>query len=179
VVVEPHASPEEALDAGLALMGRGRRRGLRYSGWSHTYFERLTGSFIDRNGITTVLRPNRLLAIVDKVNRWPNASEAALYAHTALDGDSLRTRGSPCLQYVQIRTFGPDQFNLLGMYRSHDYSNKALGNLIGLSRIARFIENFSNRTCLEISVISNNPHFGLSKARTRAFIEEVRVRAGI
>ena len=174
----PHPTRDAALASGLDLFGRGRRRGLRYSRWRHTYFERLTGSYIN-NGHMHTFRSNRLLAISEKMGQWTKASEAGLYAHTALDSDRIRTRGSPCLQYLQIRTIGTAEFSVTALYRSHDYANKALGNLIGISRISQFLENYSDRRCTKISVISNNPHSGLSKASLKAYIEDVRATAGI
>lgn len=161
----------EALDAGQRMYGRGRTRGLRFSGWRHTYFERLTGAWYDRFREKRSIKNNRLLEAIGKLNSWPNNSEAALYLHTDIPADSFRTRGSPCLQYLQIRSYGDKQVSLAALYRSHDYSNKALGNFIGLDGLGRFIAERTGRTFTGADVVSLNPFIG-SKSKTNGFVAD-------
>ncbi|WP_336986186.1 hypothetical protein [Altererythrobacter aquiaggeris] len=172
IVRQAKGSAFDALNAGQVVFGRGRRRGIRYSGWRHTYFERLSGSWYDRFGQKRTIKANRLLEAITKLNAWQMNSEAALYLHTDLPSDTFRTRGSPCLQYVQIRSFGVHELSLGAVYRSHDFSNKALGNFLGLAELGNFIAERTGRTFKGADVVSFNPFVG-TKSNTNDFIGKI------
>lgn len=163
----------EAIDAGQRMMGRGRQRGLVYSGWRHTYFERLTGAWFDRKGTKETVSQNRLLKAIEKINEWGKNAEAVFYIHTNLEGDSFRPRGSPCLQYVQLRLYGNDQLSLVGVYRAHDYVNKALGNFIGLNDLGRFVADRTGKTFAGVNVVSLHP-FVERKSQTNDYLAAVQ-----
>lgn len=165
-------SVSEAIESGQIMLGKGRKRGLNFSGWRHTYFERLTGVWYDRFGVRQVIKTNRLLTAIDKLNQWGKNSEAALYLHTDLPSDTFRTRGSPCLQYVQIRSYGTKQVSLGAVYRSHDYSNKALGNFFGLHELGNFIADRTGRSFEGVDIVSFNP-FVSGKASTNEFVARI------
>ena len=162
----------EAIEVGLRMFGRGRARGARYSGWIHTYFERMAGASIDASGVRHELRTNKLLGVVDKLNLWNRNVESACYVHIDLPTDGFRTRGGPCLQYVQFRAHGDRQLSVAALYRAHDYGNKALGNLIGLDRLGRFVAGRTARTFSGVSVVSLHP-FCEGKIRLRQFTNDV------
>lgn len=157
VVLDHEGAASEAIEAGWRFFARGRRRGLTYSGWQQTYFERLTGSWIDRHGVLHNFKENRLLHVVQKLQQWDTNPSAALYAHIDSPADTLRTRGGPCLQYVQFRGHGSREVEIVALYRAHDYYHKALGNMVGLDRLGRFVASQSGRHFSGISVISLNP----------------------
>ncbi|UOR14675.1 hypothetical protein [Qipengyuania aquimaris] len=161
-------SVAEATEKGLELFGRGRAKGLRFSNWRHTYFERLSGQSVDGNGRRERFRDNKLSDVIAKLNAWNKNAESALFIHTSLDSETFRTRGGPCLQYVQFRAHGQSQLDIIGLYRAHDYGNKALGNLIGLDRLGRFVARHTGRQLNQTSVVSLHP-FADSKARLRNF----------
>ncbi len=167
-----NAQSQNAIDAGLKLFGRGRRRGLRFSGWTHTYFERMTGLWYNRFGAKSEIKPNRLLGVISKLNDWDRNAEAAFYIHTDLPTDTFRPRGGPCLQYVQFRAYGNKQLQIVGLYRAHDYTNKALGNMLGLQRLGQFVASRTGRTYTGVSVISLHP-FCEGKAKLIGFIKDV------
>jgi hypothetical protein len=130
------------------MFDRLRARGIKVSGWRDTYFERLT----------RINQSNRLEDLVDALIRWNQNVASALYAH--IDGgdeQSLRTRGSPCLQYVQ---FNVDNgvVNLTGLYRAHDFERKALGNFIGLTRLVRFMAKETGRNVGTVRCVSLHAH---------------------
>lgn len=157
-VVDSTLPLEDALMRGVELFGRHRRKSSRpLSGWAHTYFERLVGRCGLANGATKELGLNHILHIVEKMNRWENDVHAGLYAHTNLPGDRLRVRGAPCLQYLQIELHDSDSFTLNALYRSHDYGNKCLGNLLGLSRLGHLFASNCDRNFARLRVISLNP----------------------
>jgi hypothetical protein len=147
----------ESIERGLVMLGRARKRGVRFSGWKHTYFERMVGEFRDKDGSRHHLRQNKLLSVIEKLNLWNRNAEAACYIHTALDSDTFRTRGGPCLQYVQFRAHGNNLLDVIGLYRAHDYGNKALGNMIGLNRLGRFVGHHTGRQLNAVAIVSLHP----------------------
>jgi len=148
----------QAIDRGLEFFGRARERGLRFSGWTQTYFERLVGEWRDRQGTHHRFRSNKLLDVIDKLNLWNRNAESACYIHIPMDGEGFRTRGGPCLQYVHFRAHGDHLLDVIGLYRAHDYANKALGNLVGLDRLGRFVARYTGRELNGISVVSLHPY---------------------
>lgn len=171
-VMQVAGTATDAIDAGQKTYGRGRSLGLRFSGWRHTYFERISGAWYDRKGAKNIIKENRLLQAIEKLNSWQKNSEAALYLHTDASSDTFRPRGSPCLQYVQIRSYGDKLISLAALYRSHDYSNKALGNFVGLHTLGCFIAAHTGRSFVGCDVISLNPFVDV-KSRTNEFIQRV------
>lgn len=165
-------SAADSIELGLLMLGRARRRGVRFSGWKHTYFERLVGQFQDRDGIRRILRQNKLLSVIEKLNLWNRNAEAACFIHTALDSDTFRTRGGPCLQYVQFRAHGDNQLDIIGLYRAHDYGNKALGNLVGLNRLGKFVGRHTGRQLNTVTIVSLHP-FADHKHRLLKFADHV------
>jgi len=113
---------------------RARRRGLRLSGWTDTYFERLTRENVG------------LESIIEKIGEWQSNSDVAFYLHTDFpQKQAIRPQGAPCLQYVHFHTT-ESSVSLTALYRSHDYGVKALGNFIGLTRLARFVAMETSRS---------------------------------
>lgn len=167
------AGHEDAIEAGLRVFGRARRMGKRLSGWTHTYFERLVGRFIDKAGRLTELKPDRLTAAIEKLNEWGRNSEASFYIHTDHHADKFRPLGSPCLQYVQFRAYGDRKLQLVALYRSHDYMNKALGNMMGLQRLGQFVAFQTEREYTGLSVVSLHPFSDGGKARLRSYVARV------
>jgi hypothetical protein len=165
--------------AGWCLLGRARRRGLKFSGWSDTYFERLTGNRMGPDLVLRKIKENRLRSVIEKINLWGRDIEAALYAHTDLPTDTPRTRGGPCLQYVQFRPFNGSRLELFALYRAHDYFNKALGNMIGLQRLGAFVAGETGRVFVGQTVFSLHPIVGSSKQHLRGLVESVRAIPGI
>jgi len=148
----------QAINRGLEFFGRARGRGLRFSSWTQTYFERLVGEWHDRRGNHHRFRSNKLLDVINKLNLWNRNAESACYIHIPLDGEGFRTRGGPCLQYVHFRAHGDRLLDVIGLYRAHDYANKALGNLVGLDRLGRFVARYTGRELNGISVMSLHPY---------------------
>lgn len=139
---------------------RAHRR-TRYKSWG-TYFER----FIQLGASRT----NQLELLIEKRGLWPTNPKAALYLHTtSMEIDPPRTRGGPCLQYVQFCCGGAGRVDLVAVYRNHDYFNKALGNYFGLSRLLNFFclqggGNPGNVTCIGIHA------FAASAMKQRALV---------
>jgi hypothetical protein len=167
-------NPAAAIEAGLKTLGRGRSRGLRFSTWRHTYFERLTGAWYDRFGERTEIKNNRLLGTIEKLNQWGQNAEAAFYIHTDLNSDPFRPLGSPCLQYVQFRAYEGMRLDIVGLYRAHDYTNKFLGNAVGLQILGEFVARHTGRTFTGVGIISLHP-FCNTKQQLKKLIDVVPV----
>lgn len=170
---------QDRLEAGWRFFGRGRRRGLKFSTWGQTYFERLTGRWVRGDMTAHDLKENRLASIVEKMTAWGKDFEAAFYLHTDSPTDRLRPRGAPCLQYVQLRSFDGNQLELFALYRAHDYLNKTLGNMIGLQRLGNFIASETGRTFVRQTVFSLHPFSGGSKQALKDFAESVTAALGV
>lgn len=147
----------DAIETGLKTLGRARRTGLRFSTWNHTYFERLVGAWYDRFGQRSDIKNNRLLGTIEKLNQWGQNAEAAFYIHTDLHSDPFKPLGSPCLQYVQFRAHAAQRLSVVGVYRAHDYTNKFLGNAVGLQILGEFVAKHTGRTFDGLGIISLNP----------------------
>jgi hypothetical protein len=151
------ANAAQSIEAGLRMLGRGRRKGLTFSGWGHTYFERLVGASYDRHGVKNTFGQNRLLGVITKLNAWGTNAEAVFYIHTNVPGDNFRKRGSPCLQYLQFRAHSGDRLSVVGLYRAHDYTNKFLGNALGIQQVAQFVARHTGKQYDGQTIISLNP----------------------
>jgi len=173
IVIGAQGTTDEKITRAWDFLGRGRQRGLSYSGWRDTYFERLTGYYSPRPGTYERIKENRLLGITNKIKNWDHNVASSLYAHTDAPSDSLRPRGSPCLQYVQFRVFDGDKLGVTGLYRSHDYLSKALGNLIGLQRLARFVGQETEKRVGRVVVVSLVPIAEGGKGRLKRFVDGV------
>ena len=161
------------ISRGWEFFRRGRKSGAHFSGWRDTYFERLTGHRAIGPGAYSQFKENRLLSVIDKIRLWNHNVASSLYAHTDIPSDTLRTRGSPCLQYVQFRVFDEDKIGVTGLYRSHDYLSKALGNLIGLQRLGKFVAQETGREFGRVTVISLVPIAQGGKGKLRNYANGV------
>lgn len=124
-------------DRHAKLLKRARSRGTLYTSWGSTYFERLISLDGSENQIERAIRV---------LNKWQRRSETAIVAHlSSPSADSLRKRGAPCLQYIEILWRVDDSLDLVAVYRNHDFVNKVLGNFIGLARLLKFVAAESNK----------------------------------
>jgi thymidylate synthase len=130
-----------------------------------TYFLRLT-SFGDK-GI------NQLECGITVLNNWKNDPGTAIVFHlSSADTDKPKPIGSPCLQLIQLQARG-GLIDMSAIYRNHDYFNKTLPNLIGLSRLLNFICRETGRqagtlTCLSGHAYSNSTKLQLKRLIDRA-----------
>ncbi len=139
------------------LYGRYRRAHAKSSNrrWG-TYFGRMIAF-----GQSEV---NQLERVINALLKWPNSYRAALFIHTSsAETDKLRPLGGPCLQYLQFNCPNSKMVDMLAVYRNHDYCNKVLGNLYGLSRLLNFICDQSNRTAGAVSCLSAHAYFNASR----------------
>lgn len=107
----------------------------RRSGWG-TYFDRL----INFGGTPQKRGTNQLERIIQNVAGWRGNYKAAFIMHiSAPHLDKPVPRGGPCLQYLQLVGSTEGRYDLVVLYRNHDYFNKTLGNFVGLGQLLKFI----------------------------------------
>lgn len=142
----------------LKANGRGSKKG-----WG-TYFERMI-SF-------GTYKVNQLERVIGALTGWgKKAYRAAFLMHTSsAETDKLRPLGGPCLQYVQFNCPNTTTIDLLAVYRNHDYCNKVLGNLFGLSRLLRFVCEESGRCPGKVTCLSVHAYFNTSVKKQKQLI---------
>lgn len=151
----------------IALYSRYRsayeRRKHRHQGVWGTYFHRLI-SFGTSN-------LNQLERAIASMSSWEHNHKAVVVLHTSsAETDGVRTRGGPCLQYVQLNCPDFHNVNLLAVYRNHDYFNKALGNFIGLARLLDYVAAETNRKPGSLTCVSAHAYFDVSRASMHALL---------
>jgi thymidylate synthase len=139
-----------------------RRRGHFPGSWG-TYFGRLT-CFGASKG-------NQLERAIEAMHRWTRNHKAAIVLHiSSSETDGIRTRGGPCLQYIQVLCPSRTRVDMLAVYRSHDYFNKTLGNLVGLGRLQQFIALETGRRVGRLSCHSTHAFLGAPFKTTCALL---------
>jgi thymidylate synthase len=137
------------------------RRGVRSWG---AYFVRLI-SFGGR-------KINQLDRVVAGLNGWGHNHKAAFVVHfTSSETDKPRPLGAPCLQYVQFSVTGDNQLSMTAVYRSHDYFHKALGNLLGLSRLLEYVAEKTNHGIGTLTCLSSYAFVDVSRDKATALLK--------
>lgn len=106
--------------------------------WSGYYFERMT-RVPTRDGRMLNQLWNIVERMRDENNRSLNKFELSLFdPERDVDGSPY---GGQCLSFLSFKLLPgtPKQLRLTAMYRNHYYTEKLLGNLIGLGRLMAFI----------------------------------------
>jgi thymidylate synthase len=128
-----------------------------------TYFGRMIAF-----GTTKI---NQIERVIDALNDWQHPHRAALLIHTSsAETDKLRHLGGPCLQYIQFNCPDSEIIDLVAIYRNHDYCNKVLGNLHGLSRLLEFVCAATSMTAGRIVVHSIHAYVSTSLKNQKALI---------
>jgi len=71
-----------------------------------------------------------------------------------LKGDTMAL-GGPCMSHLSFKLRPDNVLGLTAFYRSHYYIERALGNLIGLSRLMAFVAKESNLSAGPLTCISS------------------------
>ncbi len=107
--------------------------------WSGYYFERMTRVPTQASGTINQLWDNVIVRMRDVNNRSLNKYELSLFdPERDVDGSPY---GGQCLSFLSFKLLpgSPRQLRLTAMYRNHYYTEKLLGNLIGLGRLMAFV----------------------------------------
>lgn len=127
------------------------RAGSRHPRVWGTYFQRLL-SFGPTNR-------NQLLEVITAINTWNGGARKSAFVFHLSGFDRPRPLGAPCWQYGQLTCESDNSIHLSVVYRSHDYFDKALGNLWGLSRLLKFICDETGKSVGSLNCHSMHAHF--------------------
>lgn len=131
-----------------------------------TYFQRLIDFKIQQRGGNGI---NQLENVIQKIISWPVRSKTALKMHISSPVlDVLRPRNGPCLQYLQFHV--GDTLSMTAIYRNHDFTNKALGNYIGLGRLLDFVASEVGKAPGKLTCFSIHAEIPASIAFTKLLI---------
>lgn len=88
------------------------------------------------------------------------------------------TRGFPCLSHLSFKlSHERDELHLTALYRSHDYVQKALGNLLGLARlqncVARELGIKTGTLVCHSTLARLDKHKSIGKTCITKFIEDI------
>lgn len=87
--------------------------------------------------------------------------------------DRKRRMGGPCLSHLSFKLFG-GAIHLTALYRSHDYSYKVPGNLLGLARLQDCVARETGQGVGSLVVHSSYAFLGSSKSGIRTLLENLR-----
>lgn len=157
-----------------------------------TYFYRMIcrknddGSTMTKDG--TALNP--LVLLIEKVaRRISGTGKTKTHYELALDDPALELStydahhdskyqiGGPCLSHLSFKIEGEGVLALTAFYRSHWYIGRALGNLVGLARLQRFVADQSGAKVGSLTIVASEAILdlsatGRSAATTRAMLAE-------
>lgn len=78
-----------------------------------------------------------------------------------------RPRGGQCLSFLSFKLDRDQRLLLSAVYRNHYYTEKLLGNLVGLGRLMRFVANEVGVTVGPLSILSTHAEIDIGNG-TRA-----------
>ncbi|QEH79836.1 hypothetical protein EIK56_17535 [Sphingomonas sp. C8-2] len=164
-----------------------------------TYFERMTVRYNDDN--TPMMRGDRRLnpldVLIEKLKgRIENPPKTTTHYEVSLDDIALEIAtynprtdgkynlGGPCLSHISFKIDRDAVLRLSAFYRSHWYIERALGNLIGLSRLQCFVAQCTGAKVGPLTIIAAEAVLDLgAKNRkasdTRALLAECWKSGGI
>lgn len=87
--------------------------------------------------------------------------------------DGSRCIGAPCLSHLSFKLF-EDAVHLIAFYRSHDYSAKAYGNLLGLARLQACVADETGQKMGTLTVHSSYAYADDHKRALRSCIKDLR-----
>lgn len=114
---------------------------------------------------------DQLERVINGLSSWGFSHKAAFIMHmSSVATDKPRPLGAPCLQYVQFLVNTDDSLSLTAVYRSHDYFRKALGNLVGLTRLLDFVALRTEHQVGTLSCLSTYAYIDVSSKKADALL---------
>ncbi len=123
--------------------------------WSGYYFERLT------NLPTASGDPrDQLTETIDRIND-PNNKALNKYELSLFDPErdvDMSPYGGQCLSHISLkRAHGtPGKLHMTAVYRNHYYTEKLLGNIIGLGRLLEYISTETDHEIGNLTIVSTH-----------------------
>lgn len=129
------------------------------------YFERMIaypgGDDVDNLLERLILKMKRN---VDGGRPFRNIYELPIY-NPVKDAEG-RPRGGQCLSYLSFKLDGEQRLLLTAVYRNHFYTEKLLGNLIGLGRLMQYVAERVGVAVGSLSILSTHAQVDKGKSTT-------------
>jgi hypothetical protein len=120
-------------------------------------------------------KTDQLDDVVRGLSTWGVGHKAAFTIHlSSADTDKPRPLGAPCLQYVQFLVDEKRKLSMTAVYRAHDYFGKALGNLVGLSRLLTFVGAQTNHEIGTLTCHSTYAFIDVTNKKADALLAKIR-----
>jgi thymidylate synthase len=150
------------------------RKGERWSGY---YFDRMTRVPASDGKVIDQLWDNIVGRINNEKNKALNKFELSLF-DPERDVD-LSPYGGQCLSFLsfKLQPGAPRTLSLTAVYRNHYYTEKLLGNLIGLGRLMEFVAAETKTKVGNLVVHSTHAQIdtmGGTMGEVKALLEECR-----
>ena len=169
----PHGLYRQTGNAEKVFIAYNRPNGLferlhrRRRDWG-TYFRRMT--HYGKAGDVV----NQLGNIVQAIRTRDNVSKGA-YAAIIQNpgGETVRTRGGPCLNYLAVQLEPADStvLGLLAVYRNHDFLERAYGKYWGLCNLLRFLAAEVDAEAGPLTCVSSRAYVSEKKTALKEFVE--------
>ncbi|MDE0658064.1 MAG: hypothetical protein OXI79_00280 [Gammaproteobacteria bacterium] len=88
-------------------------------------------------------------------------------------GDRTRHMGGPCLSHLSFKMYN-SCVHLTAIYRSHDYSQKVIGNILGLARLLDFVAKETSLKVGTLVIHSTYAFLNGSKTKLRLLLSEIQ-----
>lgn len=106
------------------------------------------------------------------------ACEVPLYSPAE---DRGKISNYPCLSHLTFKLVGRNELELTAIYRSHYYVQRALGNLIGLAQLMRFVALEAGLKVGRLTCISTDAHLDVENwggaVKARALVTQLKAAA--
>lgn len=127
------------------------------------YFERMI-AYPSQNGPVNLLAEltSKMKRQVTAGRTFRNIYELPIYNPLKDANGSLR--GKQCLSYLSFKLDGDHRLLLSAVYRNHYYTEKLLGNLVGLGRLMAFVATEANVEVGPLSILSTHAQVDAASA---------------
>jgi len=113
---------------------------------------------------------NQLEHIIETFGRGNHRHSALIAAvfDAEQDHSHQRRRGFPCMHEVTFELHGTDGLGITGFYATQYYYSKAYGNLLGLSRLGRFMAQVLQRQLVRVNCVASVAQLGSEFTKKQA-----------
>jgi thymidylate synthase len=145
----------ERYNRSCGIYDRLSRRYKRKFGWG-SYFRRMTYYPIADN-YGHPIHVNQLKDIIIMLQNRIRTYKAAYTISIQIPGvDGKKTIGGPCLNFIALQLINPHVLNMLAVYRSHDFIQRAYGNYLGLGYLMEFLCDQTRYKLGKLSCLSSH-----------------------
>ena len=144
-----------------------RSKKARRGTWG-TYFNRMIGYQASDQ------RVNQLQNIIDAIRLRDQVHGSAYTIIIQHPGsETIRPLGGPCLNYLAVQIVDRTQIGILGVYRNHEFLERAYGNYWGLCRLIRFLAQETGLSPGPLTCVSSHAYVKDQKRNLISLLEEL------